>query len=572
MVGLICMPMHTPTGGEATLEMSKGVRWKRPTSIPWARCRPVRLFVFLLAVGLFTPFALLAAKPKTLVYCLEANPSTLSAALAISGTDMNASAHQMFNTLTRTRRGSTDLEPSLAESWTVENGGRTFTFNLRKGVKFHATDSFTPTRNFSADDVLFSFERQWRAEHPFHGVARGRYTHFDILALRDTIRSIEKLDDHTIRFRLSQPNALFPAYVSLAFTAIYSAEYADQLMAAGTPDKIDLEPVGTGPFQLVQFQRDLSIRYKAHTHYWEGKAAIDNLVFVITPDAAIRYHKLKAGECHVMAYPNPADIEALRRDPDIAMKATTNLDVGYLAFNATKKPLSLRAVRQAINLAIDKEAILEAVYLGVAGTSAKTPIPPSLWSHDETIPGYPYDPDAARRLLAEAGYPDGFTATLWTLPVNRPYLPNAGRAAEMIQRDLAEVSIKVEIITYEWGEYIKRARTGEHDMILMGWVASIADPDDLLHSTWSCAAAARGMNPSQRCHPDLDGLLHKGRSTLESSQREKYYREAQALWHADALAVPLAHSIQVTPIRKEVFGYKPSPLGKVSFYGVDLLE
>lgn len=530
-----------------------------------------RVFIWLLAASVPASFGL-AAAAKTLVYCLEANPATLSPALAVSGTDMNASAQQMFNTLTRTRRGGTELEPSLAESWTVADGGRTFTFKLRKGVKFHTTATFTPTRDFNADDVLFSFERQWRPDHPFHGVARGRFTHFDILDLRNAILAIDKLDDHAVRFRLSEPNAVFPAYVSLEFAAIYSAEYADRLLAAGTPENIDLQPVGTGPFQLAQFRPDDSIRYKAHPEYWEGKAAIDNLVFVITPDAIVRYQKLKAGECHVMPYPNPADIEALRQDPGIEMTTRINLDVGYLAFNATKKPLSIRSVRQAIHLAIDTDAILKAVYLGVAGGPAKSPIPPSLWSHNETIQAYPYDPDSARRLLAEAGYADGFKSTLWAPPVNRPYLPNARRAAAMIQSDLAKVGIETEIVTYEWGEFLKRAWAGEHDMILMGWVANIADPDDLLRSTWSCAAADQGMNPSRRCHAGLDDLLRKGRSALDQPEREKYYREAQALWHAEALAVPLAHSIQFTPVRKSVVGYKPSPLGKVNFHGVDVRE
>lgn len=513
-----------------------------------------------------------AARPKTLTYCLDANPSTLSPALAVSGTDINASADQMFETLTRTRRGGTDLEPALATTWTVEDGGRVFTFTLREGVVFHTTDTFRPTRPLNADDVLFSFERQWRPRHPFHAVARGRYTLFDVVGLRRSIESIEKVDDRTVRFRLKEPNALFPAYLSLACTAIYSAEYADHLMAAGTREWIDQQPVGTGAFQLVQFRNDSAIRYKAHERYWNGKPAIDNLVFAITPDASVRYQKLKTGECHVMAYPNPADIEALRRHPDIFMSRRMNLDVGFLAFNTMKEPLSSRQVRQAVSLAIDKRAILKAVYLGFAGRPARTPVPPGLWSHDESISGYPYDPEAARRLLSEAGYADGFATTLWALPVNRPYLPSGRQAAQMIQSDLAKVGIEAKIVTYEWGEYINRVRAGEHEMALLGWVASIADPDDLLRANWSCAAVDMGINPSRRCHPAFDALLDKGRASLERREREKYYRAAQRLWHEHALAVPLAHSIQFTPMRREVVGYMPSPLGRVDFHGVDLHE
>ncbi len=128
------------------------------------------------------------------------------------------------------------------------------------------------------------------------------------------------------------------------------------------------------------------------------------------------------------------------------------------------------------------------------------------------------------------------------------------RAAALIQSDLAKVGIEAKIVTYEWGEYIKRARAGEHDMILMGWVSSIADPDDLLRANWSCAAVDTGMNPSRRCQPDMDDLLRKGRTTFERSERAKYYRAAQALWHEQALAVPLAHSIQFTPSAARLSG------------------
>ncbi len=157
-----------------------------------------------------------------------------------------------------------------------------------------------------------------------------------------------------------------------------------------------------------------------------ARPAIDNLVFVITPDASVRYQKLKTGECHVMAYPNPADIEALSQDTghrDDPARRTWTWETSLSI--PRKRRSSSRDVRRAISLAVDKAAILEAVYLGVAGMPAHdTRCRQSLWSHDATIRAYAYDPEAARRLLAQAGYPDGFTTTLWALPGNRPYLPN----------------------------------------------------------------------------------------------------------------------------------------------------
>ena len=195
------------------------------------------------------------------------------------------------------------------------------------------------------------------------------------------------------------------ANLAMDFASIHSAEYADAMMKAGTPEKIDQEPVGTGPFQLVAYQKDAVIRYKAHPDYWAGKAAIDNLIFAITPDASVRYQKLKAGECHVMPYPNPADLAAMKADKDINLMEKEGLNVGYLGYNAMTPPFDNPKVRKALNMAINKEAILEAVFQG-AGKIAKNPIPPTIWSYNDAVKDDPYDPEAAKKMLAEAGVQD----------------------------------------------------------------------------------------------------------------------------------------------------------------------
>ena len=184
-----------------------------------------------------------------------------------------------------------------------------------------------------------------------------------------------------------------------------SKEYADAMLKAGTPEKIDQEPVGTGPFYLVQYQKDAVIRYKAFPQFWGGKAKIDDLVFAITPDASVRWAKLQKGECHVMPYPNPADLDAIRKDPNVQVLEQPGLNVGYLAYNTTKKPFDDVRVRKAINMAIDKKAIIDAVYL-TTGVAAKNPIPPTQWSYNDAIKDDPFDPAAAKKLLADAGYPE----------------------------------------------------------------------------------------------------------------------------------------------------------------------
>ncbi|MDX1607213.1 MAG: ABC transporter substrate-binding protein, partial [Candidatus Competibacterales bacterium] len=319
------------------------------------------------------------AQPKTLVFCSEGSPEGFNPQLYTAGTTFDASSRQIYNRLVEFERGTTNIGPALAESWEVSDDGLEYTFHLRQGVQWQSTDNFTPTRTFNADDVLFSFRRQGDPEHPYHSVSGGAYEYFNAMSMGELIDSIEKIDDYTVKFVLSRPEAPFIANMGMDFASIMSREYADRMTEAGTPEQVDLQPVGTGPFQLVAYQKDAVIRYRAHPDYWKGKAPIDNLVFAITPDPSVRYQKLRAGECHVMTYPNPADLDSMREDSAIKLLSQEGLNVGYLAFNVKKEPYGDVRVRQALSMAVNKQAIIDVVFQG-AGQIAKNPIPPTIWS------------------------------------------------------------------------------------------------------------------------------------------------------------------------------------------------
>ncbi len=510
------------------------------------------------------------ASAKTLVYCSEGSPEGFNPSLYTAGTTFDASSRQIYNRLVEFERGSTKIVPALAESWEVSSDGLVYTFHLRKGVKFQTTKSFKPSRDFNADDVLFSFNRQLKKDHPYHKVSGGGYEYFNAMDMPNLLKSVEKVDDYTVRFTLNVPEAPMIANLAMDFASILSAEYADKMMAAGTPEKVDLDPVGTGPYQLVAYQKDAVIRYKAHPDYWAGKAKIDKLVFAITPDAAVRYAKLRANECQVMPYPNPADLDAMRNDPDINLLEQEGLNVGYLAFNTEKKPFDNKLVRKAINFAIDKKAIIDAVYLG-AGVPAKNPIPPTIWSYNDDVQDYRYDPVVAKALLKAAGYPDGFETDLWAMPVQRPYNPNARRMAEMMQADLAKVGIKAKIVTYEWGEYLKRSKQGEHQMILLGWTGDNGDPDNFMYVLLGCAAA-KGANRARWCYKPFNDLLVEAKRTADVAKRTELYRKAQVIFKEEAPWFTIAHSVVFMPVRKEVVDYRIDPFGGHVFYGVDLKE
>ncbi|ARU95609.1 peptide ABC transporter substrate-binding protein [Tatumella citrea] len=512
-----------------------------------------------------------AVHAKTLVYCSEGSPEGFNPQLFTSGTTYDASSVPIYNRLVEFKTGTTELQPGLAESWDVSSDGKVYTFHLRKGVKWQSTKDFKPTRDFNADDVVFSFERQLDKNNAYHNVSGGSYEYFEGMDMPKLITKIEKVDDYTVRFTLSRPESPFIADLGMDFASILSKEYADNMLKAGTPEKVDLNPVGTGPFQLLQYQKDSRILYKANPTYWGPKPKIDRLVFSITPDASVRYAKMQKGECQVMPYPNPADIASMKKDPNITLMEQPGLNVGYLAFNTEKKPLDDVRVRQALTMAVNKQAIIDAVYQG-AGQAAKNLIPPTMWSYNSKIKDYPYDPTQAKALLKAAGMPDGFTIDLWAMPVQRPYNPNARRMAEMIQADWAKIGVKANIVSYEWGEYLKRAKAGEHQTVMMGWTGDNGDPDNFFATLFSCAAAKDGSNYSRWCYKPFEDQIQPARSEADHNKRIAYYQQAQVIMHDQVPALIIAHSTVYEPVSKKVTGYVVDPLGKHHFDNVDIQQ
>lgn len=525
----------------------------------------------LIRVGAVVSAATLFAAPalaKTLVYCSEGSPEGFTPALYTSGTTFDASSRNVFNKLVEFERGSTKIVPGLAESWTVADDGLEYTFSLRKGVKFHTTKDFTPSRDFNADDVIFSFMRQYDKNHPYHMVSGGSYEYFNGMSMPDLIKEIVKVDDYTVKFVLNRPEAPMIANLAMDFASIHSAEYADQMEKAGTLDQFDQNPVGTGPFQLVAYQKDAVIRYKANPDYWAGKAPIDNLVFAITPDASVRYQKLKVGECHVMPYPNPADLAAMAEDANVNLLQQEGLNVGYLAYNTKVAPFDNPKVRKALNMAINKKAILEAVFQG-AGKAAKNPIPPTIWSYNDAIVDDPFDLEAAKKMLEAEGVTD-LSMKIWAMPVQRPYNPNARRMAEVMQDDFGKIGVKVEIVSYEWGEYLKRSKELDRDgAVLLGWTGDNGDPDNFLAVLLGCDAVG-GANRAQWCYQPFDDLIQKAKLTSDAAERTKLYEQAQVVFKEQAPWGTIAHSVVFEPIRPEVENYKIDPFGGHIFYGVDL--
>ena len=519
----------------------------------------------LLLAPLLSPLAHAAA----LSVCTEASPEGFDVVQYNSLTTTSASADVLMNRLVDFDTASGKVVPSLADSWEVSTDGLTYVFKLHPQVKFHHTDYFSPNRDLTAEDVKFSFERMLDPANPWHQIAQSGFPHAQSMQLPALIKKIDALDPLTVRFTLDHPDSTFLATLSMGFASIYSAEYADQLLKAGTPEKLNSQPIGSGPFIFGRFQKDASIRYKANRDYFGGKPSVDSLVFAITPDANVRLQKLRRNECQIALSPKPLDVLAVSKEPTLKVVKTPAFMTAFVAINSQHPPLDKPEVRQAINLAFDKNSYLKAVFEDTA-EPASGPYPPNTWSYAKELPGYAHDVVKARQLLATAGLKDGFKTTIWTRPSGSLLNPNPSLGAQLLQADLAEIGIQAEIRVIEWGELIRRAKAGEHDLLFMGWSGDNGDPDNFLTPQFSCAAVKSGTNFARYCDQGLDKLISAGKTTGEQGVRSKLYQQAQAQIQQQALWLPLAHPTAFALTRKEVQGYQVSPFGRQDFSKVSI--
>lgn len=511
---------------------------------------------------------------KTFVNCSEASPASFNPQVVTDAPSYNASAITLYNKLMRFELGTTKMIPGLAESYTISKDEKVYTFKLRRGVKFHTTSYFRPTRDFNAEDVLFSINRQRQKDHPFHMVSGGVYTQYEN-NIKDNIKDVVALDPYTVQITLNEVQAPFLAYMAGNYMSVLSAEYGEKLAKENRKQDMDQFPIGTGPFSFVSYVKDSVIRYTAHPDYWDktsykGKAKnrIDKLIFAITPDQTVRYQKLKAGECHFVTLPSIVDLDDMRANKNVLVMSQEGLNVGYLAMNTTKKPFDNILVRRAVNHALNRKMYLDAIYHGT-GIVASNPVPPALWSYDKMLKDYDYNPEKAKALLKQAGLADGFETEMITLPVTRPYNPDGKKMGELMQADLAKIGIKVKLVTFDWPTFLKKSRSGEQQMIQFGWTGN-NDPDTFLNDLLSCASVESGNNTARWCNEKFNDLVLQARRVTDQKKRADLYKKAQKIFKEEAPWVTLAHAKVFRVMDKNVANFKIDPFGYDYFDQVEL--
>lgn len=504
-----------------------------------------------------------AALAKPLVYCADASPEGFDPSLWDSASTSNVTS-QVFNGLAGFERGTTRLRPELASNWQIAPDGRTFTFTLRRGVKFHTTPYFTPTREFNADDVIFTFTRMTDPQHPFHRAFPATYVYAQSLGLAQMIEGIDRLDEHQVRFRLKAPNVTFLSYFAMSFAGIHSAEYAQQLLNAGRATAINNQPVGTGPYKFKSYRKDDVVRLLPHEGFWGAPQKTTQLIFAISREPAVRVQKMAAGECHLTAPLRDIDIAALDKRREVVILKMQALNISYLAFNLKKAPTDNRLVREALDIAVDRDALFKVLFPRGDAMQAVSAFPPAIAGYNASLKNE-FDPARAKRLLAQAGHAEGLAIDLWALPISRPTNPNGMLMAQMIQQDWARIGVKATIKTYEWGEYLKRANNGEHHVYMSGWTGDTGEADDFLAPNLTCASSRGGI---KFCNAEFDRLVEQGRATVDPERRNAIYREAQLLFKRERPWITMAHSSIYVPVRKDVKGFVMAPNGSVDFEDV----
>ena len=492
-------------------------------------------------------------EPKTLLVAAVRDAITLDPA-AFSDTESLHVAMQIFETLVRFDKVGGNPQPALAVKWTEAADRRSWTFQLRRGVRFH--DGTT----MDADAVVLSFERQRDRKHQFHFQ--------DFVYWESSFRNIKRVtrvDRYTVRFHLDAPYAPFLHNVAMFPVSIVSPA----ALARHGPD-FSRHPVGTGPFAFHSWIRGRRITLRKNAHYWGPKPKVDSLVIEVIPDSRFRFMGLESNHVDVALGLSTADRQLVDLHPKLKLRQLEGNNVAYLAMNNARPPLDDVRVRQAVNHAVNKRAVVKLVYQGLA-IPARGPLPPGSLGYTEETTSYAYNPTLARRMLQDAGWTGDARRTLRLYVMSNPrsYVPSPVLAARMIARNLEDVGLRVKLVVKPFADFLRATQDGEHDLALAGWTGDNGDPDNFLYMLLDKDNARKGTarNLAWFTHQQFHDLLAMARQVQGRWGRQKLYRRAMEIVADEAPWVPLAHSRVVVGTRRTIHGFTPNPFTAIYHWG-----
>ncbi|MCX7623015.1 MAG: ABC transporter substrate-binding protein [Thermomicrobium sp.] len=496
------------------------------------------------------------ASKTTIVVGLQAEPVTLDPHQV---TDYNTgrAVDPMFERLVRFKDESTELEPGLAEKWDISDDGLTYRFSLRSGVTFH---DGTP---FDADAVVFSVLRQIDPNHPYHDTGEFAYAEFTF----GKVQAVRAIDPRTVEIVLKEPYAPF-----LANVAIHAASIVSPAAVQKYGRDFSKNPVGTGPFKFVEWKPGVEVILERNPNWWGGQPHVERLIFRPIIEDRARLTEFEAGSIDFIVNIPPDDLPRLKQLPDVTVLEQPGMHVWYLVFNCRKEPFNIKEVRQAVNHAINKEAIVNELLKGT-GVLAKGPLPPVVWGYTEDVKQYEYDPQKAKDLLARAGYANGFKVTFW-VPESGSGMQQPKAMATAIQADLRAVGIEAEIQTFEWGTYLDKVLGNPDELpelFEMSWIGDNGDPDNFLFVLLSGDAwPPNGFNMGYYKNEQVDELLRQAQRISDRAERERLYQQALKLLVEDAPWAWIDHETQIVAMKKFIQGFKLHPTGVFRFQNVTL--
>jgi peptide/nickel transport system substrate-binding protein len=513
-----------------------------------------------------SPSSLAPNQSGVLVYGSGGSPVNLEPGNITDGNSIIVQ-DQIYNRLIEIKPGTTDLVPGLAAEWSVSTDGKTWTFKLRQGVKFHdGTD-------FNAEAVKFNIERWWDPNQPQGYRNEGKI--YEIWQQmfggykgdpNSLLQDVKVVDTSTIQLRLKQPFAAFPAAIASGFYGIASPTAIKKAGANyGKPGSL---AIGTGAFVFKEWRTGDRVVLEKNPHYWRtGLPKTNQLVIRFITDPAARLAQLRAGQIDFTVDLAPDQIKELQADPNLESVPRPSFNVGYLALNPSYAPLAKPEVRQAIAQALNQQAIVKAFW-GNLGQNDAHFLPPSLsWATTLSLQPYSFNPPQAKQLLAKAGYPNGFPLELWYMPVSRPYYPTPKPIAESFAADLSAIGIRVTLKTKDWAAYLEdRRKAPGYQAFMMGWTGDFGDPDSFLYAHFGPGGTSDIGNWK---NDRVFQLLNQARATSDQTARGKLYAEVDELLHQQALRLPIVHAQPLGAKRKNITGWVPSPLGTEPFESVE---
>ena len=523
-----------------------------------------------------------------LIYCTHASGFSFNPQTSDAGTSMNVVTEQIYNKLFEISNTAIPT-PILAQSYSISPDGKIITIYLRKGIKFHHTDWFKPTRDFNADDVVFSLNRvlgyetylptleqssvdyknpQYRI---FHEQAKKvRFPYFESIKLNQKIESVKALNPHTVQITLFKPDASILSHLASQYAIIFSQEYAVQLNADDNLVQLDLLPVGTGPYKVKNYFRNQYVRLEKNEDYWKKDAKIKNIIIDLSTDRTGRLVKFFNGECQIASYPEVSQLGLLKEnDKRYYVKSAEGMNLAYLAFNFQNAVIQDEQVRRAIAQAINRQRIIKTIYHNTA-TVANNIIPNISWASSVNTPDFAYDfnPSEAKKVLQDKQ----LHLNMWVLNEEQVYNPAPLKTAELIKEDLNNVGVNVTIHSVTRTFLIDQLnkKSENYDMILTGWLAGNLDPDSFMRPILSCNAASEMTNLSNWCDEDFDQLMDKALDSPNLWERAHVYNQAQELILSKLPIVPLANMKRVLVVNSRVRHIEMNPFGSLNFSTLSL--